>query len=89
MVMVTGADCMIAPDVPVTVKVTWDAAGWDALDELPHPTAHSEISETTSSNPNTPMDRPRLRVSGFRLRVVKTVQKSPKAGSTPPKTAAW
>ena len=89
MVMVTGAECVIAPDVPVTVKLTWDAPGWEVFDEPPHPTAHSENSEATSINPNMLMDRPRLRTSGFRLRVVKTAPNNPNAGSTPPKTAAW
>ena len=38
-------------------------------------------SEMKSSNPSTLIDRMLLRVSGFRLRVVRTVPNSPRPGS--------
>ena len=81
---------MIAPAVPVTVKVTWDpAAGVWAFEEPPHPTANSENIETTSNKPKPPLARRALRVSGFRLRDVKTVPNSPRAGSRLTRDAAW
>lgn len=76
----------MAPDVPVTVKVSGVVDVW-ALEEPPQPTAHKEINETTSSKPNTPAHLLALRVSGFRWRVVKTVPKRPSAGRRPAKTA--
>jgi hypothetical protein len=92
MVTVMGMDCVIAPDVPVTVMVTWDVDGWDGwalLEEPPHPTAISEKNEIMRSNPNPPITKPRLRVSGLRLPVEKTVARSPRPGNKPPKIAAW
>ena len=81
---------MIAPEVPVIVIVTEDPAGVVcAPEELPHPTAHSENRETTSSKPNTFLATPPLPVNGFRLRVVKKVPKSPSPGSKPTKAAMW
>ena len=83
---------MIAPDVPVTVMVTWDVDGWDGwalLEEPPHPTAHREKSEITSSIPSPLINRRDLRVSGLRLPVEKTVARSPRPGNKPPKIAAW
>jgi len=73
---------VIAPDVPVTVNVTWDPAVW-AFEVAPHPTATIEKSEMKSSNPNTRIERLLLRASGFRLPVTNTVQNRPKAGSKP------
>ena len=80
---------MIAPEVPVTVNVTWDpACGVWAPEELPHPTAISENRTITTRNPKILVDRILPRVSGFRLEVVKTVASSPRPGNTPPKIAA-
>ncbi len=81
---------MIAPDVPVTVIVTEDPAGVVcAPEELPHPTAHNENMEITSSKPSSLIARLPLRLSGFRLQVVKTVPNSPRPGSRPTKAAMW
>lgn len=83
-------DWVIAPAVPVTVIVTCDpAAGADwALEELPHPTASSENTETKRSKTNIFIDWLALRVSGFCLRVANTVPNNPKAGNRPIRAAA-
>src|SRR5580692_10476732 len=81
MVTVTGVVWLIAPDVPVTIKVTWDVDVWAfALFELlPHP---RENIEMTSSRPRALVHRMLLLESGFRLRVVRTVPNTPRPGSS-------
>jgi len=77
MVMATGVEWLSEPDVPVTVKVTWDAGVWP-FELLPHPRANIE---TKSSKPSTLVHIMPLRVSGFRLRVARAVPNSPRPGS--------
>ena len=77
MEMVTGVEWLSEPDVPVTVKVTCDAGVWP-FELLPHPRANIE---TRSSTPSTLVHRMLLRVSGFRLRVARTVPNSPRPGN--------
>ena len=81
MAMVTGVVWLSAPDVPVTIKVTWDVDVWAfALFELlPHP---RENMEMTSSKPSALVHRTLLLASGFRLRVVRTVPNTPRPGSS-------
>src|SRR5208282_1517842 len=80
-VMATTLDWVIEPDVPVTVKLTTCEAGVVGLlfEVLPHPRANSEMR---SSSPSTLVNRTLLRVSGFRLRIAKTVPNSPRPGRT-------
>jgi len=77
MVMATGVEWLSEPDVPVTVKVTWDAGVWP-FELLAHPRANIE---TKSSKPSTLVHIMPLRVSGFRLRVARAVPNSPRPGS--------
>lgn len=80
----------MAPDVPVTVIVTEDPAGVVCVpEELPQPTAPSENMDITSSKPNSLIARLPLRLSGFRLRVVKKVPNSPRPGSMPTRADMW
>lgn len=80
MVIATTLDWVNEPDVPVTVKLTaWDTGIVGLLFELlPHPT---ENIETRSSSPNVVVHTMLLRVSRFRLRVVRTVPNRPSPGS--------
>jgi len=77
--MATTLDWVIEPDVPVTVKLTWDAGAWP-FELLPHPTANNEMR---SSNPSTVVDTMLLRVSVFRLRIAKTAPNSPGTRAIP------
>jgi len=77
MVMATGVEWLSEPDVPVTVTVTWDAGVWP-FELLPHPRANIE---TKSIKPTTLVHIMPLRVSGFRLRVVRAVPNIPRPGS--------
>ena len=76
-VMVTGAEWLNEPDVPVTIKLSWDA-GVCPFVLLLHPIENSEMR---SNNPSTLIDKMLLRVSHFRLRVVRTVPNIPMPGS--------
>jgi hypothetical protein len=77
--MVTGVEWLSEPDVPVTVKVTWDAVGGVCFEPLPHPRANTDI---ISNKPSMLVHRMLFRVSGFRLRVVKSVPNNPKLGNS-------
>src|ERR1700758_106611 len=79
MVMDTGVEWLSEPEVPVTIRVTWDASGGCCFELLPpHPSANSEMR---SNKPKTLIPRMLLRVSGFCLRVVRRVPNSPRLGS--------
>ena len=79
-VTVTGAVWVSEPDVPVTMTVTCCGDGVELVELLlPHPRANSEMK---SSKPKRLIHRTLLRVSGFRLRVVRRVPNSPRPESS-------
>ena len=81
MLTVKGVVWLSEPDVPVTIKVTWDVDAWafELFELLPHP---RENIEMTISKPSALVHRMLLLASGFCLRVVRTVPNSPKPGSS-------
>ena len=82
---------MMAPDVPVTSKLTCDDPGgvFCVLEEAPHPARAKEKNEIRIATTRKPFNRPILPGESFPLPAANKPHNIPKAGSILANGTAW